>query len=70
MPQNKPKTCPLMSRPVLGNGNIIQLHRVECLRFFLHFTAQGLEIYAGHQDGRIPVSMPCYTLGAGTCAIV
>jgi len=32
MPQNKPKTCPLMSRPVLGNGNIIQLHRVECLR--------------------------------------
>ena len=31
-PQDKPKICPLMSRPVLGNGNIIQLHRVECLR--------------------------------------
>jgi len=31
MTQEKPKVCPIMSRPMLSNGNIIQLYRVECL---------------------------------------
>ena len=29
---DKPKICPLMSRPMMGNGNVIQLQRVVCLQ--------------------------------------